>query len=89
MAQVSPENAREKLLKRFPLEAPKVTLLLLKAPTQFSAWLQLKIVVRVLAELEKIVHAAHGAIHFGAGQKGRPTPKIIWAQHPQDRPKKN
>lgn len=85
---ITTDEKREKLIRMFPTETNRVTLLVLKQPKKFPAWLQLKIVVRVLDELERIVHAALGAIHFKAAQKGRATPSIIWAQHPQDRPKR-
>lgn len=84
---ITTDEKCERLIRRFPSETQKVTLLVLRVTTRFPAWLQLKIIVRVLDELERITHAAHGAIHFKAGKKGRATPKIIWAQHPQDRPK--
>lgn len=84
---ITSDEKREKLLKRFPAESSKITLLLLKAPIKFSAWQQLKIIVRVLDELENTVHSAHGAIHFKASQKGRAKPTIIWTQHSQDRPR--
>lgn len=83
---ITTDEKREKLMRKFPSETTKVTLLVLKQPTKFPAWLQLKIIVRVLDELERKVHAAHGTIHFKAGRKGRSTPKTIWAEHPQDRP---
>jgi hypothetical protein len=85
---ITSDEKREKLLKKYPTETNRITLLVLKAPTKFPAWMQLKIIVRVLDELERIVHASNGAIHFKAGQRGRATPKIIWAQRPQDRPRK-
>lgn len=84
---ITSDEKREKLMKKFPSETSKVTLLLLKAPTKFPAWAQLKIVVRVLDEMERIVRAAHGGIHFKAAQKGRSTPNIVWAEHTRDRPK--
>jgi hypothetical protein len=84
---ITSDEKREKLLKRFPKETNRITLLVLKSPLKFPVFLQLKIIMRVLDELERIVHSAKGAIHFKAAQKGRATPKIIWAQHPQDRPK--
>lgn len=84
---ITSDEKREKLLRRFPQEASRVTLLLLKSPLKFPVFLQLKIVVRVLDELENIVHASRGAIHFKAAQKGRSRPTIIWAQHPYDKPK--
>ncbi len=83
---ITTDEKRERLIRRFQSEAQKVTLLVLRVTTKFPAWLQLKIVVRVLDELERIVHAARGAIHFKAGQKGRATPKIVWAQYSYDRP---
>ena len=84
---ITTDERREKLTKKFCSETSKVTLLLLKQPTKFPASLQLKIIMRVIDELEKIVHAAHGAIHFKASQKGRSRPTIIWAEHVEDRPK--
>jgi hypothetical protein len=84
---ITSDEKREKLLKRYPQESNRITLLLLKGPTKFSSWEQLKIIVRVLDELEKKVHSSRGAIHFKAAQQGRSTPKIIWAQNIQDRPK--
>ncbi len=84
---ITTDEKRERLLRTFRSQTQRVTLLVLKVTTRFPAWLQLKIIVRVLDELERITHAARGAIHFKAGRKGRATPKIIWAQHPQDRPK--
>lgn len=83
---ITTDEKREKLMRKFPSETTKVTLLVLKQPVRFPAWLQLKIVVRVLDELERKVHTAHGAIHFKAGQKGRSMPATMWAEHPQDRP---
>lgn len=85
---ITTDEKREKLLKKYQPETNRVTLLVLKQPRIFPSWLQLKIVVRVLDELERIVHAASGGIHFKAGQRGRATPSIIWAQHRQDRPKR-
>ena len=84
---ITTDEKRERLLRTFRGQTQRVTLLVLKVTIRFPAWLQLKIIVRVLDELERITQAAHGAIHFKAGQKGRATPKIIWAKHPQDRPK--
>lgn len=85
---ITSDEKREKLLKKFPQETNKITLLVLKSPLKFPMFLQLKIIIRVLDELERIVHAAKGAIHFKAAQKGRSTPSILWAQYSQDRPKK-
>ncbi|MDO8637644.1 MAG: hypothetical protein Q7R34_15665 [Dehalococcoidia bacterium] len=84
---ITSDEKRERLIKRFPSQAQKVTLLLVKGPKNFPAWLQLKIIVRVLDELERKAIAAHGAIHFKATQSGGPSPTIIWTEHPQDRPK--
>ncbi len=83
---ITSDEKREKILKKFPIESHRITLLLLKGPTKFPAWQQLKIIVRVLDELEKVVHKANGAIHFKAAQKGRSKPKIIWSQYGRDRP---
>ena len=84
---ITTDEKREKLMRKFPSETTKVTLLVLKQPDKFPALLQLKIIVRVIDELEKKVQAAKGAIHFKAAQKGHPTPTTIWAENKQDRPK--
>ncbi len=84
---ITTDDKRARLLRRFTSETQKVTLLVLRVTDRFPSLLQLKIVVRVLDEVEKKVRAAKGGIHFEAGQKGRATPKIVWAQHTRDRPK--
>jgi hypothetical protein len=84
---ITTDEKREKLMTKFPSETSKVTLLLLKQPQRFPASLQLKIIIRVIDELERMVHAAHGGIHFTASQKGRSRPTTMWAEHAEDRPK--
>lgn len=76
-------------MKKFLSETKKVTLLVLKQPDKFPSWLQLKIIVRVLDQLETKVQAAKGAIHFKAAQKGFNTPSIIWTECKEDWPKDN
>ena len=56
-------------------------------PEEFPVWQQFKILVRVIDKLHQMLLSAHGAIHFQAGIKGIPTPKIIWAESPLDRGK--
>lgn len=84
---ITTDERREKLMRKFPTETSKVTLLVLKQPERFPASLQLKIIMRVIDELEKKVHSSHGGIHFKAAQSGRPTPTTIWAEHAEDWPK--
>jgi hypothetical protein len=85
---ITTDEKREKLMKKFHSETSKVTLLVLKEPERFPASLQLKIIMRVIDELERIVHSSHGGIHFKAAQKGRSRPTTIWAEHGEDWPKR-
>jgi hypothetical protein len=84
---ITTDEKREKLMKMFPSETSKVTLLVLKQPQRFPSSLQLKIIMRVIDELERLVHSSHGGIHFKAAQKGYSRPTIIWAEHKEDWPK--
>lgn len=84
---ITTDERREKLMRMFHSDTTKVTLLVVKEPARFPASLQLKIIMRVIDELEKIVHSSHGGIHFKAGQKGRSRPTTIWAEHGEDWPK--
>jgi hypothetical protein len=84
---ITTDERREKLMRRFPSETSKTILLVLKQPQKFPASLQLKIVMRVIDEVERKVHSSHGGIHFKAGQAGRAQPTTIWAQHAEDWPK--
>jgi len=57
-------------------------------PEQFSNWQFFKVIVRVIDEMHRMLKAAHGAMHFRAGIRGRPTPEVIWAEQSRDMPKR-
>lgn len=72
------------------LKTNRISVLWLRGhPEQFATWQQFKILVRVIDRLHQALLSSHGAIHFQAGIKGTPTPKVLWSESPLDRPKGN
>ena len=70
------------------LKTNRISVLWLRGhPEKFATWQQFKIIVRVIDRLHQMLLSAHGAIHFQAGLKGSPTPKIVWAEYPRDMPR--
>lgn len=57
-------------------------------PEQTATWLFFKMVIRVIDEMHSKLRTSRGAIHFKVGLKGGSTPEIIWAQFPEDRPRR-
>ena len=56
-------------------------------PEQFAIWQQFKILVRIIDKLHQMLLSAHGAMHFQAGIKGTPTPKVVWTELSRDMPR--
>jgi predicted nuclease of predicted toxin-antitoxin system len=54
-----------------------------------ATWRFYKMLVRVIDELQRILLASHGAMHFRISQKSKTRPEIDWAESDKDKPKRN
>lgn len=71
------------------LKANRISVLWIRGhPEQFATWQQFKILVRVIDKLHQMLLSAHGAMHFQAGIKGGPTPKVVWTELSRDSPRR-
>ena len=71
------------------LKANRISVLWIRGhPEQFATWQQFKILVRVIDKLHQMLLSAHGAMHFQAGIKGGPTPKVVWTELNRDSPRR-
>jgi len=83
-------DIRAKKKHEADLKTNRISVLWIRGhPEQFSTWQQFKILVRVIDRLHQMLLSAHGAIHFQAGIRGTPTPKVLWTESPSDRPHGN
>ena len=83
------KKSRRRIGLETDLKAMKITVLWISGANEFSNWQQFKVVVRVIDEVVRRVRASRGAIHFRAGIRGTPSPEILWAEYPQDMPRRD
>ncbi|MFH1638875.1 MAG: DUF5615 family PIN-like protein [Chloroflexota bacterium] len=53
-----------------------------------TTWRFYKMFVRVIDELQRLLLASHGAMHFRISQKTVARPEIDWVESDEDKPKK-
>ena len=52
-----------------------------------ATWRFYKMLVRVIDELQRLLLASHGAMHFRISQKTGARPEVDWVESDEDKPK--